>query len=210
MGIPARAITVSKTTANTPFVVVDNFFGVDEEKEILRELEFIRPHFSGPGSTGGDRHADGSTKKHNNSMGLWEFFARPSVSNIWRLSNQFTDPGFVADLAGDFWPARYMKEIPTFADNVIQLLYYEQNDNYETHVDQAFLTYLYWTYKTPRKFTGGDVILDGKTTIKCQANRLLIFPSVTPHKVTSVSMEENAPGYGRYCVSNFLHWRSRN
>ena len=198
-----REVRVNTTASGIPFVVVDDFFNQYEANLILEELEFIRPHFEGPGGSGGAANPDGSTKKNNNSLWLSHFFANPNVSKICELTRQFYDPEFVSALCEEHWIFKHLSVLP-IAD-AIQLLYYEQSSTYDTHHDTAFLTYLYWTHKTPKKFEGGDILLEEDTKVEFKANRLLIFPSITPHRVTPVRMQEKAEGYGRYCVSNFLH-----
>jgi len=198
-----REVTVDTTAAGVPFAVVDDFFNQYEADLILKELEFIRPHFEGPGGSNGAVNPDGSTKKNNNSLWLNEFFVNPNFSKIYELTRQFYDPDFIYALCKENWIFRHLFDVPV-GDN-IQLLYYEQSSTYDTHTDTAFLTYLYWTHKTPKKFDGGDIILEEDTKVEFKANRLLVFPSITPHRVTPVRMQEKADGYGRYCVSNFLH-----
>ena len=205
MKSPLRDIKIEKTTNGIPFVVIDNFFKNSEKKQILHELEFIRPHLNGPGTTGGAENPDGSTKKYNNSLWCHDFFAAPQISAIYNLTRQYYEPDLLSQISAGFWPAQYFNIFPNFVRQNIQVLYYEQNNNYDTHVDKAFVTCLYWTHKTPKKFEGGDIILDGETNVKCKDNRLLIFPSITKHKVTPVNMINKGNGYGRYCISNFVH-----
>ena len=206
MGVVERNISVEVTTCGIPFVVVDNFFAGHEKKKLQRELEFVRPHMSSPGTDiKGAHYPDGTSMKHNRSLFLHDFFADPNKSTVYNLTRQYYDPVFVSKICEGFWPAKYLQELPNFVADRIQVLYYEQSNTYDTHVDQAFLTCLYWTHKSPKKFKGGDIVLGEETLVEFKDNRLLVFPSPTKHRVIPVKMVDGADGYGRYCVSNFLH-----
>jgi hypothetical protein len=198
-----RNITVDTTETNIPFAVIDNFFNSLEQEKILEELAFIRPHFAGYGGSGGAVSAEGVQLKHTNSLWLTDFYSDPSKSSIFKLTRQYQDPDLLFEIGQKTWFPRMLTSYQTV--EAIQLLYYESNSSYDTHFDTAFLTFLYWTHKEPRKFEGGDLVLEETSRIECKANRLLVFPSFAKHRVTPVKMMEKADGYGRYCISNFVH-----
>tara|TARA_R110000744_G_scaffold289824_1_gene400638 strand:+ start:266 stop:889 length:624 start_codon:yes stop_codon:yes gene_type:complete len=199
-----KDVSVKYTKTGVPFVIVDDFFNGFESEQLLAELEFVRPHLSGSGETGGAVSlVDGSNLKLNNSMWLNDFFSDPKKSTVYNLTRQFYDPDLLFEIGQETWIMRYLENYP--AADALQILYYEQNSSYDTHLDRAFLTYLYWTHKEPKKFEGGDLVLEEDSRVEYRKNRLVIFPSPTKHRVTSVKMTERSEGHGRYCISNFVH-----
>lgn len=198
-----RNITVDTTETNIPFAVIDDFFNDLEQEKILAELEFIRPHFVGHGGSGGAVSAQGEQLKQTNSLWLTDFYSDPLKSNIYNLTRQYNDPDLLFEIGQKTWFPRMLSSYQTI--EAIQLLYYESNSSYDTHIDTAFLTFLYWIHKEPRKFEGGDLVLEEDRRVECKSNRLLVFPSFAKHRVTPVKMTEQADGYGRYCISNFVH-----
>ena len=198
-----KNITVNTTETNIPFAVIDNFFNDFEREKILTELEFIRPHLAGPGGSGGAVSEQGEQLKFNSSLWLTDFYSDPLKSSIYNLTRQYQDPDLLFEIGQKTWFPRMLNAYQKI--EAIQLLYYESNSSYDTHIDTAFLTFLYWIYKEPRKFEGGDLVLEEDSRIECKPNRLLIFPSFAKHRVTPVKMTERADGYGRYCISNFVH-----
>ena len=68
---------------------------------------------------------------------------------------------------------------------------------------------LVWFYKEPKKFEGGDLefpdyeTADGIPKVEVRNNRILIFPSIIRHAVTTISMKEEDMGkkLGRFCMT---------
>lgn len=79
------------------------------------------------------------------------------------------------------------------------------------------LTYVYYFHRTPRRFTGGDLLLfdhgeDGKrssglgfTRLAPDDDTLVFFASDRLHTVTPVSLSSNDPMDGRWTVNGWLH-----
>jgi Rps23 Pro-64 3,4-dihydroxylase Tpa1-like proline 4-hydroxylase len=68
-------------------------------------------------------------------------------------------------------------------------------------------TMLIWFFKEPKKFKGGDLILnDFETAFECKHNRMLLFPSHYEHSVAPISLAEEYKhkGMGRYTITNFI------
>lgn len=83
--------------------------------------------------------------------------------------------------------------------------YYENNDGYTAHKDSSLITLLFWMYKEPKQFRGGELYLPQiETTIPCDYNTGIIFPSYMLHEVKPVIMEEqSAKNSGRICYTIF-------
>jgi Rps23 Pro-64 3,4-dihydroxylase Tpa1-like proline 4-hydroxylase len=84
--------------------------------------------------------------------------------------------------------------------------YYEESDLYLPHDDVSVVTVLYWVWKEPKSFTGGDFILhDVDEIIPVTNNTLLLFPGHCTHSVSPVRMNaDSKEGFGRWCVTTFL------
>jgi Rps23 Pro-64 3,4-dihydroxylase Tpa1-like proline 4-hydroxylase len=89
------------------------------------------------------------------------------------------------------------------------LSYYTDGDYYETHTDAAMFTMIVWIYKEPKIFSGGELILYGpdnkEIKIECLNNRVVLFPSCTPHSVSKVTMPDIHDA-GRFCVTHFFNF----
>ncbi len=77
----------------------------------------------------------------------------------------------------------------------IQVSRYADDGQYGFHKDignKTNLTVLFFACAEPRGFTGGDFVMrhgEEEKTISYRNNRLLIFPSSTPHRVTPVKAQ---------------------
>ncbi len=83
---------------------------------------------------------------------------------------------------------------------------YTNKDYYGAHRDWAVATVLFWFCRTPKKFTGGDLVFEEiNETIEFKNNRIVIFPSQFKHEVTPVVMDDDEDvKNGRYCITMFI------
>lgn len=202
-----REINILNTKSGMPYVVIDNFFHQTEVDQMLNELDFIRDSFVGPDQTGGALNDEGEYIKKNMGLMHHDFYARPDLSSIYRNTRQYFDDSFLDPLKEQAWFLRYITKNLNAYD-AIQMLYYEDADKYDSHIDAATITFLCWLHRKPKSFDGGDLILEGESKVECKNNRVLVFPSIAWHQVTPLSMTEKKHGYGRYCISNFIHINS--
>jgi hypothetical protein len=89
----------------------------------------------------------------------------------------------------------------------ILLSYYEHGDSYEEHHDICVVTCLFWFYKYPKQFSGGELFFPQfNKTFPPKNNSLIMFPSHAKHLVKPVEIEKQyrGKGFGRYCVTLFL------
>ena len=86
--------------------------------------------------------------------------------------------------------------------------YYENEHYYKSHTDSSVYTSVFWLFKEPKKFTGGDFTFDNiGHTIETQSNMAVLFPSWMKHKVDKIMMCESVPKFesnGRFAFSSFL------
>lgn len=196
--------TFGETFSGMPFVYIDDFFSPSEVEEILQELDSIRPKFLDGEKTRGARAPNGELLKHAKGVFLNQCFDQPEDSIIQGLTRRYFNPDFLKSIQGKAWFLRYLNKNMSLTDYT-QMLYYEDSDTYGSHTDMATVTFLYWVHKKPKKFVGGDLILEETEKVSLVHNRLLIFPSVMRHEVTPVKMLDKKDGFGRYCISNFVH-----
>ncbi len=202
-----RNIVVSQTLNKIPFVYIDNFFSELETERMLKELDTMRGNFLGPEQTGA-AFKNGVSLKNTMGIFLRDYFNDVEAeSNIYKTTRAYFDDEFLKTVVGKAWFLRYISPEYNFYDNT-QVLYYENKDTYGNHTDTAAVTILCWLHRQPKAFVGGDIVLEETVKVEMKHNRVLIFPSITRHEVTPVEMLEKKDGYGRYCVSNFVHIRT--
>ena len=93
--------------------------------------------------------------------------------------------------------------------NGILVNYYEDEDYYQPHSDDATITAITFFYKTPKYFDGGDLILEEKLNVECVSNRCVIFPSITLHAVSKIKLDQSQQllNYGRFSITQFLSYK---
>lgn len=91
------------------------------------------------------------------------------------------------------------------------LSYYEDDDFYSPHHDESCWTYIFWLFKEPKCFEGGDLIFtDVDYQINIKNNMSVLFPSWAKHRVTKIKMkEQNSPcsGNGRFSYTTFFNMK---
>lgn len=196
-------------------LVVDDFFDKDELKLVWQELDYITsPNRMYPPENphSGTATQNGKPLKHNMVAPLMQLFKEPQYSDIFNsfskiYSKEFID--IIEDMSNEF---RYYI-MSDHLNNRCFVSYYENEDYYKLHKDNAILTFLYWGNKEPKRFIGGDLTIpEIGVDIEYKNNRLVVFPSHLLHSVSSIEMiEDNEPfsGYGRYCISYFMYLRER-
>jgi Rps23 Pro-64 3,4-dihydroxylase Tpa1-like proline 4-hydroxylase len=199
------------TSKSNDFLVIDDFYTENEQIDIWKELDFLTydRKLMPPEETGTAHDLDtGKPLKQNSAIFLDSIYARRELSNILTINRKLFSKEIVDEFVGMDNCFKYIHH--TNYDATL-ISYYEEKDYYKAHTDSSILTYLYWCHKEPKKFEGGDLILpELDEGITYKNNRLVIFPSWRLHEVTPIKMiEEVEPnsGYGRYCITNFVHIR---
>ena len=212
-----------------PYIIIDNFYNKNELDLIWKELDFLLDgdKFDGALST---NTATNNGKLASNKKGLFLDLVYPNrkISNILTCNRKlYTNLRSICN-SHESWFFRY---INGNYDHTI-LSYYEDEDYYDAHSDQAIMTSLTWLYKEPKKYEGGDLYFkdniknfseyseyystkssEEKSSssylqkIEVKNNRMLIFPSMIPHQVDNVKMdsEYKDKGLGRFCIANLMN-----
>jgi len=188
------------------YIIERDYFTEHELELIWRELDHLnRPGvFDPPEKTGSSLDLESNTVRKQNS-GLWihEIYHKPKFSAIFSCVGKLFN-GYTYKYATHHYTNRGV--LQTEASTHL-ISYYENQDHYKPHRDNAVATALHWLWKEPKKFTGGELTFtETGETIPLTNNTMIIFPSYAEHEVSQVVMnpEDCGKGLGRYCLSTFL------
>lgn len=179
------------------FCLIRNFYSADEVQLIHEELDRLDPHFGGAEKTGTARNVQGNPKKQNRGVFLEDHYKNRDESSILKLNRKVFSPEVKYELQKGNWFFKYLDRTNHDSTLVSQ---YRQGHYYHAHEDQSFITAIYYTWKEPKAFEGGDLYL-GDFKVPIENNCMLVFPSNTKHTVSQVTQ-----GAGRYAVSQFISY----
>jgi len=188
-----------------PYIRIYDFYTDEELKLIWKELDFIlNDHIlKGPETTGTAKNNDGVILKNNLGIFLDSFYSNRETSNILRVNRKiFEELQKIFDQS-NHW---FLKNFVSNRDATL-ISYYENSDYYHKHRDRCLATCLTWFYKEPKSFEGGNLLFeDYGIEIEVKNNCLIFFPSIIPHKVSEVIMDEKylEKFVGRICMSQFM------
>lgn len=191
-------ITPGLTKSGRPYMVFDNVFTDDALSRMMLEIDLNIKPIMRRDNTGG------TEKKHTNAVFLNEVFKDPEASNVYKNTRKYMSQEMMGALSAQHWVFDALNG--TQLTESIQILYYEDKDNYGQHTDLSVMTMLFWAFKQPKGFEGGDIILDDDVTIECKHNRALAMSMKLAHEVTPVKYTADVPNRGRYCISNFFNF----
>jgi len=188
-----------------PYILLDDVFTDHELDGIWQELNFysypekLRP----PEETGSSMDQYGNVLKNNRGISLDVVYKENRiVSNILSINRRIIADNKLIPNHPSWW----FKSL--YADKDFTLLsYYEDGDYYRPHQDVSLVTCLFWFWKEPRKFKGGNLFFpDFDIEIEVKNNRGIIFPGMVFHAVDNIEMEEEdrGKGLGRWCMTQFL------
>ena len=180
------------------FCIIRDFYAADEVQLIHDELDQLDRHLGGAEKTGTAHNIHGSPKKHNRGVFLDDFYGKErNASSILKLNRKTFSPEVKYELAKGNWFFKYLDR--TNHDSTLVSMY-RQGHYYHAHEDQSFITAIYYTWKEPKAFEGGDLFLED-FQVPITNNCLLVFPSNTKHTVSKVTK-----GSGRYAISQFISY----
>ena len=185
---------------------IKNFYNQYELEDIWTELNFLTTYekiFDPDTSKTASAMLDGQTKK-NKSLFLASVYKDLKYSNIYKTTKKVFNDSFLQKLISINPIYRGMRE-DSMENHQILISYYENGDNYFAHRDLTRFTILTYLFKEPKKFTGGELLLnDFDMKIEVENNMVLIIPGAYLHEVLTTKMEKNVLGNGRYCISQFV------
>lgn len=172
------------------FCIIKNYYTKLEVEAIHKELETIP--LNTPDMTGSARNILGEVLKKNKGCFI-------NGGAIFNLSKKlFREVAW--ELKKQHWFWKYFDL--TIEDNAL-VTRYDNGDYYKPHTDESIFTAIYYTWKEPKPFTGGDLYF-GDFKVPIENNSLLVFPGPTLHEVTPVE------GYGRWAISQFVKFANIN
>ena len=175
-------------TDPVPFCIIPNYYDGHQLDIVWAELKKIQPHLQDPKNTGSAIDAIGNVKKSNSGLFLTK------ESPIVTLNRKLFTSEIVDKLVQGSWFFSYLKRCN---DDSTLVSYYTYDDHYKPHEDESIITAIYYLWREPKMFQGGDLYF-GDFKVPIQNNSLLVFPSCTTHAVTPVH------GSGRYAISQFI------
>ena len=188
-----------------PYIIIDDLYNENELSMIWEELNFLcyPMKFSFPTKNESATDQRGNILKNNKLLYIDTIYTDRKYSNILNINRKI----FKKEIMPNH-PHWIIKNNMITIDSTL-ISYYENGAYYKKHQDTSSLTALTWFYKSPKKFSGGDLILsldDEDIIIEVKNNKCVIFPSIIHHTVTDVSMNEEDEGklYGRICMTQFL------
>lgn len=187
------------------YLFKENCFNNSDLNLLFDELNFLNNPLilEGPEETGSAEDDEGIQKKNK---GVWvsDFYTNPRKSSLWRLSRNYLDK--VINEYSDLHCSNRAILNTNYSKSLLS--YYENKDYYKPHTDQSTVTILFWFFKEPKRFDGGDLFFsDTEELIKIKNNSMIMFPSWAYHSVTELKMDEKFQNkkLGRYCLTTFLN-----
>lgn len=193
-----------------PVIILDEFYDEEELELIWEELNLLTygSKLQNAKGTGTAETETGKSLKSNHGLWLdiiWK--NNRNLSNILQIDRKIFTNNLQIFRDSSHW---FFNLFNCNADTTL-LSYYENEDHYKPHYDEATVTVLNWFYREPKRFKGGDLKLHHKgniNTVPFKNNRVVIFPSLLTHEVTPITMEKEDQNkkFGRYCITQFLFW----
>jgi hypothetical protein len=197
-----------------PVMIIDRFYDKHAEEKIMQELLFLNNDgnkLKDPPNSGSAWNPDESVPsgkrylKKNKAHSLDAIYLDRNVSNILVENRKL----FSSDVTDELMKAHPIFRYLKFANSDASLVsYYEDQDYYEPHRDDATITAITYFYKSPKMFSGGNLLLEESLEIECISNRCVIFPSITLHSVQPIVLNQNnnEKNCGRFAISQFVSY----
>jgi len=186
-----------------PIVVIDDYYDDDACSKIWQELVFLNnddSKFKDPELLASGQ-VNSRVLKHAKGLHLDEVYKDRSVSNILNENRKLFSSEVVIKLINLHPLFNLLRNVDI---DITKVHYYSDGDYYESHRDSTVFTAITWLYKTPKKFTGGDLKFNNNCIIECVNNRTVIFPSFLSHSVTLLKLNGKDTGHdGRYAITQF-------
>jgi SM-20-related protein len=189
----------------SPYIQLDNFFSPDEYKRLLA---YVAQHESDFVSTSTSTDAS----DYRRSMVLYSF---PEFSDLIVRRIQAIVPDVLNKLG---LPTFTVSQIETQLTSHNDGNYYKiHNDNGSADTDTRELTYVYYFYREPKPFVGGELRLydskiennfyvaaDSFNLIEPRNNSIVFFPSRCMHEVLPVSCPSKAFADSRFTINGWI------
>lgn len=199
---------------NFPVVIIDQYYEDDAVEQIWNELIFLnkRDKLHPPEVTGSatydyyNEKQEVVYKKKNRGVFLDDVYRERKFSDILYLNRKIFTESLIDNLIESHVYFRHIKK--STADSTL-ISYYEDNDYYDFHTDNSSVTLCSWFFQEPKKFIGGDLILEKNNAVECKHNRTIIFPSILEHKVEAIQLDDlyKDKNYGRFTITQLIGYK---
>jgi Rps23 Pro-64 3,4-dihydroxylase Tpa1-like proline 4-hydroxylase len=195
-------------TQDLPVAIVDNFYTDLELKRIMNFCAMSNPYswFRDPNKNGGAKDDNGKDKKNSYALCVddWYTPVGRKFCDLFIVNRKLWDKKFTDKLEKSH---KLFSTIKAVNRDTTFLNYYEDKNSYDFHTDTAVFTVLTFFFKKPKKFSGGELLIEKDIKIDCENNRMVIFPSILDHKVETVNIKTKAKLHGRFSMTQFLNYR---
>ena len=192
------------------FLVIENLMTSQELSEIWEEVNLLSYRSKLLLDTSTARNADNSLKANKQGFFLDDVYRYRKFSNYFNYYKKWIsleNKKKIEENNMSWRPLFNCKHDKTLFS------YYEDSDFYDEHQDTALYTQLFWIFKEPKKFEGGQLELtDFNYQIEVNNNTMVIFPSWYSHKVNKVTLQDKTPEQrdkllcnGRYVFTTFYN-----
>ena len=194
------------------YMTFENIYDAKELELIWQEVKFLchEDKMLPPLDSGTAKDYNGNPLKNNKCVWIDEVYVNRNTSNYLKLYKKAID-----SIVGN------QDELKTIDFNIklffntnydyTLMSYYENASYYESHTDNACYTYVFWLFKEPKLFYGGDLSFpELNETIKIKSNMAVLFPSWLDHAVDKIQMCDTIEKYkcnGRFAFTTFYNIR---
>ncbi len=195
------------------YMTFQNIYDDNELRLIWQEAEFLchEEKLMTPEQTGSASiNVDNNRILLKKNLGVWlnQVYVNIKYSNYGKLHKKFL---IELQKNKDELIERDLNLKQFFATNgdTTLLSYYENSDYYDAHTDRSSYTYVFWLFKEPKLFTGGDLTFpELNQTINVKSNMAVLFPSWLDHQVDKISMCDTIEKFncnGRFAFTTFFN-----
>jgi hypothetical protein len=181
-----------------PHAIIDDFFTKEQYEEVNNEIQVLKT--SQNNYFDNDRHHSTLESYNIKTWDLDNFYKDDrSKSAILNYTKQvmFLDYSLQSGLSELYKLLRITNYDVTYVHS------YGNGATYPEHYDAAILSFLFFVWDEPKKFTGGDLyfpLYDYKPTMT--SNSVFIFGGTETHTVTEV---KDCDGYNRNIINRRVH-----
>jgi hypothetical protein len=196
---------IESSETKIPFLIIRDLYDEHELRMIKKEIDFIHSAGCFTTNTGSATDSDGNKLKKAKGIWLDNIYTDRNTSIILRLNRK---PMHDAKIKQAFINLNsYHNSYAWINRDTTLLHYYENEDAYKPHHDEAVYSCVTWFFNSSKKFKGGNLIFtDLNVTIEIEDNMCVIFPSILKHEVEEIKMQEGIGDEknGRYSLAQFM------
>jgi len=177
----------------------------DELNFLSRDLDTLENADGNSGSaTTYNENGEKVYLKNNKCLFVDTFYTDHKKSSVLKVGHKaIFNQDFISEIILFHPWFRYLFQSCTFST---LLSYYDHGTYYEPHNDTSVLSALIRFYKEPKKFSGGEFVIEKTDTIECMNNRMVLIPGTAVHEVKTVELkeEDRDSRLGRYTLTLFI------